>query len=134
SVQQIVRNSTFNLAGQATHVMLSFLVVVVLAHGLDKEAFGRYFTFFSVIMVVQLALEAGTSMMLTRRIARSPENWRRTVAEATGVFSMIILGSITVFLAAGCVWTGCRPDPETWGCFVAAGLACALMHVEQFCC
>ncbi len=131
--RRTLRNGLFNLMAQGLYAAIYVVVVCTLARGLGKEVLGEYYTLFALILVIQLVVEAGVGTVLTCRIARSPEVWRQTVAEAAGLFVVIVLVSAAVFLGMGGVWVWLRGDPAIWPRFVAAGLACAAIQVQRFC-
>src|SRR5262245_49903014 len=133
SVRRIVRNSTLNLASQGVFAVCYIAVIAVLARGLGTEAFGEYFVLFALIMAGQMLVESGLSLVLTRRIARSPETWVGTVAEAAGLFVVVALASLGGFLLLGLIWAWHRQAPVMVPYCLLAGLTCVAFQVRRFC-
>ncbi len=133
AVHRILRNSTFNLLAQALYTAVYLTTIWTLAHGLSKEAFGKYYVLFTVTMAVQLVLEAGLSTVLTGRIARARSQWRATVREATGLFGVVVLASLLAFLVLGVVWNLAHRGAGGIGTFVAVGVTCAAIQVQRYC-
>lgn len=134
--RRIVRNSVLNLAAQAMYAVTHLVVIVTLARVLGKEALGRYYTVFALILVVQLLVEGGLGTVLTRRVAREPHAWRRTVTEAIGLFLLVVPASAGLLLAAGAAWSWAQPsvaDAVGLAGFAAAGAACAAIQVQRVC-
>src|ERR671912_1106257 len=69
----VVRNSALNLTGQGLYALLQLCSIVVLARALGTAAFGRYYTIFAIILIVQLISEGGLTTILTRRLVRAPD-------------------------------------------------------------
>jgi O-antigen/teichoic acid export membrane protein len=128
-----VRNSAANLAAQVVNALCNLIVVFVLARVLGKDLLGRYFTVFAVFLAVQMVFESGITTMLTCRIVQSPDSWRRTVAEATGLLALILVASIMALVVIGVAWSKWRDDAAMLAPFLAAGFACAALQVERFC-
>jgi O-antigen/teichoic acid export membrane protein len=133
AAQRVVRNGALNLLGQGLYAATYLVVVAVLARGLGKEGFGEYFLVFALIVALQTLLEMSVSTVLTRRIAQSPDHWKARVAEAGGIFALISLGSLVVFVALGLGWAWIRGEAGMIATFTAAGLACAAIQIERFC-
>ena len=128
---RVVRNSSLNLATQGLYSALNLLLVYVLA-GLGTERFGRFYLFFSLVLIVQIFWELGATTILTRRIVQGPEDWRKKLPDAAGLFTLIALVSSGTFVCIGGAWSWWRQDPELMACSVAAGIACAAMQVQRF--
>jgi len=133
AAHRILRNSTFNLLAQGLYGVFHLVVIFGLARGLGKEKLGEYFTLFTLILAVQLILEAGLSTVLTCRIAQAGKQWKETVAEAAGLFALITLASGAAFLALGLVKSWYLQSDMSWPVYVAAGVACAALQVQRFC-
>jgi O-antigen/teichoic acid export membrane protein len=132
-VQRILRNSTFNLAGQGLYALFHVVVIFTLAQALGAEGFGAYYTLFALTLVVQLVVEMGTGTVLTRRLVRVPERRAETVAEAAGLYTVIALASAALLLGLGLAWGLWPGAPAGWVAFAGAGLACAALQVQRFC-
>ena len=82
---RVVRNSSLNLATQGLYSALNLLLVYVLA-GLGTERFGRFYLFFSLVLIVQIFWELGATTILTRRIVQSPERLAKNAPGCGGPF------------------------------------------------
>jgi O-antigen/teichoic acid export membrane protein len=131
--QRVVRNSVGNLIGQTVNAACNLIVVFVLARYLGKELLGQYFTVFAVLLAVQMTLESGITTTLTCRMVQFPENWRRTVAEANGLLTIVILASVGLMVGIGFVWARSSGDPSVMVPFLAASFSCGALQVERFC-
>jgi O-antigen/teichoic acid export membrane protein len=80
-----------------------------------------------------MVLEGGLGMVLTRRLIHSPERWRETVAEATGMFAVSGAASVAVFLGLGGAWAWAAGDPEPFIACAAAGVGCAAVLAQRLC-
>jgi len=130
---RILHNSALNLGGQGVNAVCQLVVVFALARGLGKAAFGEYYTLFALIMVTQLIVEAGLSTLLTYRIVHAPESWKETLAEAAGLFLVVVAVSMVVLIGLGCAWVYLRGDePVVLIRFAAAACACAAIQVQRF--
>jgi O-antigen/teichoic acid export membrane protein len=108
-------------------------VVFVLARVLGKSGLGTYYTLFALVNVFQYLFELGVNTLLTCRIAQRPERWRDSVAEAAGIFALIAGASVAAFAILGGLWSWHRSDPSVWMPTLAAGVACAAIHVQRYC-
>jgi O-antigen/teichoic acid export membrane protein len=132
-VNRVLGNSSFNLAVQALQAAIYLVVFVILARGLSQEEFGRYYFFFGLTLVVQLVVEAGVGTVLTYRIVKEPAHWRRTVAEAAGLYVVILITTAAVFAGLGLAYGRLGDDPRVPLCLAAAGVACLALQVQRFC-
>jgi stage V sporulation protein B len=133
NVQRIVRNSTMNLVAQGLFAVFHLAVILILTRLLSKDELGEYFTLFAWIVVIQLLVEAGTTTVLTRRIAQHPERLHETIAEVTGLCLFIALGSVAVFVILGGAYDWYHGDHRLGPAYLAAGFACAGIQVQRFC-
>ena len=113
-------------------MIANLVAVLVLVKRLGPDLLGRYYLIFSLIMIVQLVVEAGISTVLTRRIVHDFGRLRQTVAEAAGLLVVVSFLSPAVLIAVGAVWAGVGHAPEMIPLFVAAGLACVGIQVGLF--
>jgi O-antigen/teichoic acid export membrane protein len=130
---RIARGSVFNVAGQGCYAVFHLAVIFTLARALGPDGFGRYFSLFALILVVQLVVEAGTGTVLTRRLVRAGDRWGEPAAEGAGLYALIALGSAAAMLVLGVVWGQWAGDPSAWVAFAAAGVACAAIQVQRYC-
>jgi O-antigen/teichoic acid export membrane protein len=128
----VLRNGALNLAGQGIYAVFYLVAVSTLARGLGREAFGTYYMLFALVLVVQLLCEAGLGTVLTRRLARTPDLRRQTMAEAAGLFAVSALASVGSFAVLGAAWCCVQGEAALWPRFAAAGLACAAMQGQRF--
>jgi O-antigen/teichoic acid export membrane protein len=122
-----------NLTTFGVNAAFNLLVLLILARRLGVEEFGRYCTLFTLMLLAQLVAEAGTTTVLTCRIALAPEKWRQTVAEASGIFMIVVSGSWVGLLALAMAWAGWGEEANTWSLMAWVGLGCAAIHVQRFC-
>jgi O-antigen/teichoic acid export membrane protein len=132
SASRIMRNGTFSLVTQVLQTVLNLAVFAILARALGKELFGEYVTFWTLIMVVQLVVEAGMTTLLTCKIVQAPERWQEVVGEAADLCVAVTLASAGVFLVLGAGWVCLARDWAVFPCCVAAGLACSVIQVQRF--
>ncbi|MGA2033376.1 MAG: flippase [Thermoguttaceae bacterium] len=132
TLQRILRNSTLNLIAQGLNAVCNLVVVFALARGIGKTALGDYFLVFALIMAVQLLLEGGLSTMLTYRIAHHHDDWKETVAEAAGLFAVVVLASAATLLVIGGVWALATGKVVRVTCFALAACACTAIQVQRF--
>src|SRR5271165_4973483 len=59
SLRRIVHNSTMSLMAAGLNTGFNLLAVFALARRFDQAVFGRYYTMYALIMLVQLLTEAG---------------------------------------------------------------------------
>ena len=100
------------MIAQLSNAVCYLVVVVALARALGKEGLGRYYTIFALTVAVQLVVEGGLGTVLTYRIA-APDNWRRLVAEAAGLFAAVTVISAALLLVVGAVWPAQPVRPAT---------------------
>jgi O-antigen/teichoic acid export membrane protein len=130
-VHRILRNGTFNVLAQILYALFQAVVVIVLARVLGPNEFGQYQTLFTLIMIIQLIMEIGIGTFVTQRIAQAPDHWRQTVAEASGVFTLVAAASVAVFVALGGIWAGVAQDPAILLYCGIAGVVVAAIQVQR---
>src|SRR5687767_11893807 len=104
SLARIVRNSAFNAMGVALILPFNFIALFTLARRLGKDSLGTFFTIFAISAVIHWIADAGVSTVLTRRVARAPEQLRQIVGEATGMLMLVCLASVTSFYIFASLW------------------------------
>jgi O-antigen/teichoic acid export membrane protein len=140
---RIVRNSAINAVGTVLNLLLTFAAVFLLARRVGKEAFGLYFTIFTIALVVYFVLESGISTVLTRRIARDRHALVRHVSQANGLLLVVCVLAVVVMTVIGIGWSwwqqwyGQSDDSMLAGValvpmFAGAGLACAMRVIMEF--
>src|SRR5438105_1753480 len=122
-VDRVLRNGTMTVVAQGLNAAFNVVVVFVLARSLGKEGFGQFYALFALIMVVQLLAEASLSTVLTCRLAQEPGQWQKIVAEATGLFAVVVAASALVFLGLGGVWAWVRGEPALFSAFAIYNVA-----------
>lgn len=129
---RVVRNSTFNAVGMALIVPLNFIALFTMAQRLGAAAMGVYFTLFAISAVIHWIADAGTSTVLTRRVAREPENLRMLVAESMGV--MLVVGAIStsLFMLVSVPWMWFVLGEIPWSLLIVAALAMVARHAIDF--
>jgi stage V sporulation protein B len=135
SLARIVRNSGFNVLGTVLIVPFNFVAMFLLARRLGTESLGEFFTIFAICAVIHWIADAGTTTVMTRRVARFPHQLPTIVAEALGMLFMACVISIVLFLAIAVPWmrfaTAERISLATLG---VAALAMAARHSLEFGC
>jgi O-antigen/teichoic acid export membrane protein len=140
---RIVRNSAINAVGTVLNLVLTFAAVFLLARRVGKEAFGLYFTIFTIALVVYFVLESGISTVLTRRIARDREGLVKHVSQANGLLLVVCVLAVLVMTVIGVGWSWWQAwydqsdDSLLAGLalvpmFAAAGVACAMRVIMEF--
>ena len=144
SLGRMVRNSGFNAVGTILSLTLNFLAIFVLARSLGKDALGLYFAIFTVALVVYFILDSGLTMVLTRRIARYPDQLKKHVSEATGLLLVAAFAAVAILTLIGIAWNQIEPLMDKSRStvhitsagmimiFAAAGLACAGRLMLEF--
>ncbi len=128
-----VRNSTLSLVSQGLYAVLHLVSIAILARALGMADFGRYFTIFALVLVVQLAMELGLGTALTRRLAPQSTAANPTTAQAWGLFLWVALASALVLLAAGAAVDTFISGRGHLRDFAFAAVACAALQVQRFC-
>ncbi|WP_442485358.1 flippase [Aeoliella sp. SH292] len=129
---RVVRNSTFNAVGMALIVPLNFIALFTMAQRLGAAAMGVYFTLFAISAVIHWIADAGTSTVLTRRVAREPENLRTLVAESMGVMLVVCTISISLFMLVSIPWMWFTLGEVPWWLLIVAALAMVARHAIDF--
>jgi PST family polysaccharide transporter len=130
--RRVVRNGVISLAGLGLYAVLSMATLVPLARGLGRDAFGEYFTLYSLLVIVQLLTEAGLSTVLTARLIRAQGAWKEAAAEALGLLAAVSLAAAGLLLAAGAVRSRWLGGPSSLAPYAALAVACAGMQARQF--
>src|SRR3954470_363015 len=104
SLTKIVRNSGFNAIGTMLIVPFNFVAMFLLARRLGTEALGTFFTIFAICAVIHWIADAGTTTVMTRRVARFPHELRTIVAEAIGVLMLVCMISVGLFVVVVVPW------------------------------
>src|SRR3954471_6987044 len=135
SFTKIVRNSGFNAIGTMLIVPFNFVAMFLLARRLGAEALGTFFTIFAICAVIHWIADAGTTTVMTRRVARFPHELPTIVAEAIGVLIVVCIISVILFLLVAVPWmkfaTKERISLATLG---VAAAAMAARHSLEFGC
>lgn len=129
---RIVRNSTLNALGMALIVPLNFIALFTMAQRLGAEAMGVYFSLFAISAVIHWISDAGTSTVLTRRVARSPERLSEIVSESMGIMLVVMTTSTLLFIVASLGWTWVMLGTAPWSLMLAAAAAMVARHAVDF--
>jgi O-antigen/teichoic acid export membrane protein len=135
SLTKIIRNSGFNAIGTMLIIPFNFVAMFLLARRLGPEALGAFFTIFAICAVIHWIADAGTTTVMTRRVARFPHELPTVVAEAIGVLIVVCIISVILFLLVAVPWmnfaTKERISLATLG---VAAAAMAARHSLEFGC
>jgi O-antigen/teichoic acid export membrane protein len=129
---RIVRNSAFNAMGTALIVPFNFLALFTLARRLGAEPFGTFFTIFAISAVIHWIADAGTTTVLTRRVARFPDDLRTIVAETLGVMVVVCAVSSLLFFSVAAPWMMLRSDRVSFTVLVVVAVAMWSRHALEF--
>src|SRR4051794_39610812 len=112
ALKKVVRNSSFNAIGTMLIVPFNFIAMFLLARRLGAESLGAFFTIFAICAVIHWIADAGTTTVMTRRVARHPDDLRIIVAEAIGVLLVVCVISVVLFLTVAIPWMHFTTDQE----------------------
>src|SRR5262249_17858921 len=98
-----------------------------------KAAVGEFYLFVALVTACQLVTEGGVGTVLTCRLARSSAGAGETLAEAAGLFALLVVGAAALLVGLGGVWAWGADDPALVPRAAAAGVACAAVQVQRFC-
>lgn len=131
-LSRIVRNSAMNALGMVLIVPLNFIALFTMAQRLGAEAMGIYFSLFAISAVIHWISDAGTSTVLTRRVARTPEQLPVIVGEAMGIMLAVVLSSVLLFFIASTGWTWVMLGAIPWTLLTVAASAMVARHAIDF--
>lgn len=135
SLSKVVRNSGFNALGTMLIVPFNFVAMFLLARRLGAESLGAFFTIFAICAVIHWIADAGTTTVMTRRVARHPDDLRIIVSEALGVLIIVCLISVVLFMAVAVPWMRFATTEEvSLTTLVVAAIAMAARHSLEFGC
>src|SRR4051794_11763106 len=135
SLTKIIRNSGFNAIGTMLIVPFNFVAMFLLARRLGTEALGTFFTIFAICAVIHWIADAGTTTVMTRRVARFPHELRTIVAEAMGVLMLVCLISVGLFVVVVVPWlTFATKERVSLATLGVAAAAMAARHSLEFGC
>ena len=129
---RIVRNSAFNAAGTLLIVPFNFLALFTLARRLGAQPIGTFFTIFAISAVIHWIADAGTTTVLTRRVARTPERLKEIVPESLGVLTVVCLISTTLFALIAMPWMAVFTDRVSFPVLIVAAAAMWSRHALDF--
>jgi stage V sporulation protein B len=129
---RIVRNSAFNALGTALIVPFNFLALFTMARRLGAQPVGTFFTIFAISAVIHWIADAGTTTVLTRRVARFPDKLKEIVAEAAGILPIVCLTSATLFFIVATPWMALYTDRVSISVLAVAAAAMASRHALDF--
>jgi stage V sporulation protein B len=131
-LNRIVRNSAFNAAGTLLIVPFNFLALFTLARRLGAQPLGTFFTIFAISAVIHWIADAGTTTVLTRRVARTPERLKEIIPEAIGVLCVVCTISATLFMLVAVPWMSLFTDRVSLAVLVVAAAAMWSRHALDF--
>jgi stage V sporulation protein B len=129
---RMVRNSVFNGIGTVLIVPFNFFALFTLARRLGAESLGAFFTIFAMSAVIHWIADAGTTTVLTRRVARERGNLATIVPEAVGVLLGVCTISAVLFFSIAIPWMAFNGERISLAVFVVAALAMASRHALDF--
>lgn len=129
---RIVRNSALNAVGTLLIVPCNFVALFTMARRLGAEAMGLFFTLFAICAVIHWIADAGTTTILTRRVARDPSDLRRCVAEALGVMTIVMAASAALLTLVAWPWLKLTCDATPWTVIAPAATAMLGRHALDF--
>lgn len=128
----MVRNSAFNAAGTMLIVPFNFLALFTLARRLGAQPIGTFFTIFAISAVIHWIADAGTTTVLTRKVARTPDRLKEIIPEAIGVLCIVCMTSSTLFLLVAMPWMALFTDRVSLAVLVVAAAAMWSRHALDF--
>jgi stage V sporulation protein B len=128
----MVRNSAFNAAGTVLIVPFNFLALFTLARRLGAQPLGTFFTIFAISAVIHWIADAGTTTVLTRKVARTPDRLKEIIPEAIGVLCVVCMVSSTLFLLIAVPWMAMFTDRVSLAVVVVAAAAMWSRHALDF--
>jgi O-antigen/teichoic acid export membrane protein len=129
---RMVRNSVFNGIGAVLIVPFNFFALFTLARRLGADSLGTFFTLFAISAVIHWVADAGTTTVLTRRVAREPNKLGTLVPEAAGVLLGVCTISALLFFSVAIPWMALKGDGISLSVLVVAALAMASRHALDF--
>jgi O-antigen/teichoic acid export membrane protein len=129
---RMVRNSVFNGLGAVLIVPLNFFALFTLARRLGAESLGGFFTIFAISAVIHWIADAGTTTVLTRRVARERGGLATIIPEAMGVLLVVCTISAVLFFSIAIPWLAFSGERISLAVFVVAALAMASRHALDF--
>lgn len=127
-----MRNSLFNGLGTALIVPFNFIALFTLARRLGAASLGTFFTLFAIAAVIHWMADAGTTTVLTRRVARNRQDLATIVPEALGVLLGVCCVSSALFMAIAVPWMKFQDGSVSYSVLGVAALAMASRHVLDF--
>jgi O-antigen/teichoic acid export membrane protein len=135
SLLRVIRNSGFNVIGTMLIIPFNFIAMFLLARRLGTEALGTFFTIFAICAVIHWIADAGTTTVMTRRVARFPHELPTIVAEAIGVLIVVCIISMILFLLVAIPWMRfANKEQISMATLGVAAAAMAARHSLEFGC
>ena len=128
----MVRNSAFNAAGTLLIVPFNFLALFTLARRLGAQPIGTFFTIFAISAVIHWIADAGTTTVLTRKVARMPDRLKEIIPEAIGVLCVVCMTSSSLFLLVAVPWMAIFTARVPFAVLVVAAAAMWSRHALDF--
>jgi O-antigen/teichoic acid export membrane protein len=128
----MVRNSMFNGIGTVLIVPFNFFALFTLARRLGADSLGTFFTIFAISAVIHWIADAGTTTVLTRRVARTRNDLANIVPEAIGVLMTVCTISPTLFMIFAVPWMAFNEGHVSLAVLAVAAVAMASRHALDF--
>ncbi len=130
-MRKSIQRFTQKVIGEAGVRLLSTIFVLLLAHALGAEDFGRYSTAMAYASICIVFVDLGTNWILTREISRHPEE-RIRMAEASQLLKLVAaLVSWLILLAFTFVL---RFSPEQRYITLCLGVVVIGYTLSEYCC
>ena len=98
SLKRLVKNTGAMMIARGIQPVLNFLLVVFISRLLGVEGLGKYTTIFALFSIFQLICAFGIRMLLTREIAKFPDQVNKYLTNGIVVVAIFSLISICVML------------------------------------
>lgn len=99
-VTRVGRNTAFRVAAQAVSALINVAGMVLLGNHLSTAGYGQYAFFYALIPLLSSFGDLGTGTILTRQVARTPEEANRCLGDAIlirGTVALVLLAVVSLF-------------------------------------
>ncbi|MEQ1833994.1 MAG: oligosaccharide flippase family protein, partial [Candidatus Eisenbacteria bacterium] len=101
SAARVGRNTAFRLGAQAVSAVINVSAMMLLGGQLSAAGYGEYVFWYALVPVLASVADLGTGVVVTRAIARAPEDARRLLGDALLVraaVAAVVLGGIAALV------------------------------------